>query len=350
MMKEIDNILSDIKKELELGEMYIKHKISEEDRDIDIVMSKADFNKINFPWNYKIVRRKLFFNNHIFVIRLDKKTKSLSLLDFHIDGLEYCNVFKISFNEIKSNSIILLEPNIYTLNTNYFYLDRYLGYMFFKSKRKRIADYFRNNNIPINFLSERLKMTSDKIKAPFVVKKKLIGNNFRKLILYKIFNIPRPRKKIKIVFIGVDGSGKSSTIVKLIEKIKGLKFSVEYNKCDIILLPLRSEGFGYCAVEAMACGKPVITTNYSALKEIVKDKKNGYLCEINNVDDFVKKIKMVKERLNNSENFLNNYDYVKNNFSLEIMARKYCRFYDKNSNNLTGKRIDKISQAYTNLL
>jgi len=102
----------------------------------------------------------------------------------------------------------------------------------------------------------------------------------------------------------------------------------------MLLFPSRLEGFGYSAVEAMACGKPVVVTNYSSLKEIVKDKENGYLCEINNVDDFVEKIKIVRERLNNSEKFLDNYKYVKDNFSLEIMAKKYNGFFRKINNNL----------------
>jgi glycosyltransferase involved in cell wall biosynthesis len=101
----------------------------------------------------------------------------------------------------------------------------------------------------------------------------------------------------------------------------------KYNKCDMILLPSRLEGFGYSMVEAMACGKPVIVTNCSALSEIVKNKENGYLCEINNVDDFVEKIRKIKEGLDDDKNFLSNYDYVKSNFSLEIMAKKYNIFY-----------------------
>ena len=66
-----------------------------------------------------------------------------------------------------------------------------------------------------------------------------------------------------------------------------------YNKCDALLFPTRLEGFGYSVAEAMACGKPVIATNCSSIPELVKDGKDGFLCEMDNVDDFVEKIKIL---------------------------------------------------------
>ncbi|MCK4592406.1 hypothetical protein KAT63_03125 [Candidatus Parcubacteria bacterium] len=227
-MKNDKETLFDIRKELSLEKIYLKHKILPEDRDIDIVISKLDFHKINFPKNYKIVRKKLFFNNHIFVIRLDKKTGALNLLDFHIDGLEYCGVFKIAFNKIENNSVSFLNQNIYVLNNNYCYLDRYLGFMFFKSKKERIIRYLNNNDIPTDFLSDKLQLSIKKVKNPIIIKKALIRKNIKKFILYKIFGNFPPGKKVKVVFIGVDGSGKSSAIVELKKKIKCLKVAVEY--------------------------------------------------------------------------------------------------------------------------
>ena len=45
----------------------------------------------------------------------------------------------------------------------------------------------------------------------------------------------------------------------------------KYNKARIFVLPSFYEGFGMPAVEAMACGTPVIASNRAALPEIVKD-------------------------------------------------------------------------------
>ena len=64
-----------------------------------------------------------------------------------------------------------------------------------------------------------------------------------------------------------------------------------YNSCDILLFPSRLEGFGYAVAEAMACGKPVVCTNGSSLPELVIDGSGGLLCEQDNADDFIDKVR-----------------------------------------------------------
>lgn len=66
-----------------------------------------------------------------------------------------------------------------------------------------------------------------------------------------------------------------------------------YNSCDIFLFPSRLEGFGFAVAEAMACGKPVVATNYSSLPELVVDGRGGYLCEMDNVEEFVARIRQL---------------------------------------------------------
>jgi glycosyltransferase involved in cell wall biosynthesis len=51
-----------------------------------------------------------------------------------------------------------------------------------------------------------------------------------------------------------------------------------YRDSDALLFPTRLEGFGQVALEAMAYGLPVISTNGSALPEIVEDGRTGILC------------------------------------------------------------------------
>ncbi|PJE59588.1 MAG: hypothetical protein COU85_02905 [Candidatus Portnoybacteria bacterium CG10_big_fil_rev_8_21_14_0_10_44_7] len=52
-----------------------------------------------------------------------------------------------------------------------------------------------------------------------------------------------------------------------------------YQDCDIFVLPSLSEGFGIANLEAMACGRPVISTKVGGIADVVFDGKNGFLVE-----------------------------------------------------------------------
>lgn len=50
-----------------------------------------------------------------------------------------------------------------------------------------------------------------------------------------------------------------------------------YQRCDALLFPSRLEGFGYAALEAQACGLPVVAFASSSIPEIVVDGETGLL-------------------------------------------------------------------------
>ena len=52
------------------------------------------------------------------------------------------------------------------------------------------------------------------------------------------------------------------------------------NSFDCMLQPSRTEGFGLSSIEAQACGKPVIVTNFSAMPELIIDGKTGLLVDV----------------------------------------------------------------------
>ncbi len=63
-----------------------------------------------------------------------------------------------------------------------------------------------------------------------------------------------------------------------------------YGEMDIVLMPSRSEGFGLTAIEAMACGCVVVTSDVGGLPEVVCDGICGLLHRTEDVADMASKI------------------------------------------------------------
>jgi len=87
------------------------------------------------------------------------------------------------------------------------------------------------------------------------------------------------------------------------------KYSPEFmarllNACDIYAAPSRLEGFGMIQVEAMACGKPVISINVGGPKDTIVHGKTGFLV------DPEKEIKLTSEWVYDWMGFEENYKIV----------------------------------------
>jgi glycosyltransferase involved in cell wall biosynthesis len=69
---------------------------------------------------------------------------------------------------------------------------------------------------------------------------------------------------------------KHPPVLPILETVDDLVLASLYRGADALVLPYRGEGFGMPLVEAMACGKPVITTAEGPAKEFC-DESNSYL-------------------------------------------------------------------------
>ena len=62
--------------------------------------------------------------------------------------------------------------------------------------------------------------------------------------------------------------------------------STFYRAADVVLVPSRSESFGLVALEAAACGTPVVAAAVGGLRTLVEDGRTGFLVEGRDPDAF----------------------------------------------------------------
>jgi N-acetyl-alpha-D-glucosaminyl L-malate synthase BshA len=109
----------------------------------------------------------------------------------------------------------------------------------------------------------------------------------------EIFDRIQQKMPAKLVIVG-DGPEKES-LEKLCEK-KGITEKVlfvgnshEVDKIlcfsDLFILPSEHESFGLVALEAMACGVPVISSNAGGLSEVNIQGESGFLSDVGDVDE-----------------------------------------------------------------
>lgn len=69
-----------------------------------------------------------------------------------------------------------------------------------------------------------------------------------------------------------------------------------YRQADAFVSMSRYEGFGLSLAEAMSCGVPCVASSATAFPELIEDKVNGLLCEVDNIECFAQSIRLLKEQ------------------------------------------------------
>ncbi|MDP5107579.1 MAG: D-inositol-3-phosphate glycosyltransferase [Candidatus Nanopelagicales bacterium] len=103
---------------------------------------------------------------------------------------------------------------------------------------------------------------------------------------------PNLKNRVRVVICGgLSGSGlnRPESLVSLVKELDLLenviflapssreKLTSVYRASTLVAVPSYSESFGLVAIEAQACGVPVIATNVGGLKTTVADNKSGLL-------------------------------------------------------------------------
>ncbi len=123
-------------------------------------------------------------------------------------------------------------------------------------------------------------------------------------------------------------------------KIDNVKVPEYINMMDVVCIPSLRESFGVAAVEACACGRPVVSTNVGGLTEIVFDDFNGYTVDSKNSILLKEKLKVLIEDENKMREFsVNARKVVEDKYNWTHNAETMQKLYD--SFLISGGKIDE---------
>ncbi len=161
-----------------------------------------------------------------------------------------------------------------------------------------------------------------------------------KNLIFAFYKVLKSKRDLKLIIIG-QGPLKPyiqkliaklnlSSQIKLIDKVSPSNLEKYYLKSDAVVFPsIWNEPFGRVIVEAFSYGKPVIATKVGAIDEIVKNDKNGFLVEANNINSLSKAILNIYK---DNERYIGLSKKAKdtaNNFRSERIAKEVINFYKK---------------------
>ncbi|WP_417369682.1 N-acetyl-alpha-D-glucosaminyl L-malate synthase BshA [Flavobacterium beibuense] len=174
-------------------------------------------------------------------------------------------------------------------------------------------------------------------------KQKIITHisNFRKVKripdVIRIFNEVQKVMPAKLMLVG-DGPEKEPAEklcdeLGLADKVIFFGNSNEINEIlcfsDLFLLPSETESFGLAALEAMANGVPVISSNTGGLPEVNREGYSGYLADVGDVETMAKRAISILEDDDILLKFKNNALKVAQEFDIQNIVPLYERLYKK---------------------
>lgn len=148
--------------------------------------------------------------------------------------------------------------------------------------------------------------------------------------LIKAFAYLKNNNKDKNIKLRIAGRGSKEKELKKLSEDLGIedcveflgfisqdKVAEEFRSFDVAVFPSQYESFGVAAVEAQACGTPVVVSNVDGLMEATKPGTTSLVFEKNNYIDLAKKIEEILKDNDLKTNMgINARKYVEENYNV----------------------------------
>lgn len=223
------------------------------------------------------------------------------------------------------------------------YFAKYIDYIFSVSKdnAKRIHSRYKKNVLilPNGVDTDKFKPNKcqrKQLREKYNLENKKVLISVGRVVGWKGYQLViRALKELNNFFYVAIGDGKYLDELKILANQLNVEDKIIFlgaidndelpkylNMGDIFIQPsIGHEAFGITIIEAMASNLPVIASKNGGIVDIIKNKENGYMFEINNIEDMIEKILWVyknREKLNPRE-------FVKENFTWENTVSKLLK-------------------------
>jgi D-inositol-3-phosphate glycosyltransferase len=159
---------------------------------------------------------------------------------------------------------------------------------------------------------------------------------------------PELAKTLSLVVIGGDADETDSDLSEELECLDKLKDEVGisdlvafvgsraqdtlayyYSAAEVCVVPSYYESFGLVALEAMACGTPVIASRVGGLLHTVEDGVNGFLVPSGDAQALAEKLRMVLCDAELRQRLATNARLSTQSYTWKIVAERMLRVYQQ---------------------
>jgi glycosyltransferase involved in cell wall biosynthesis len=106
------------------------------------------------------------------------------------------------------------------------------------------------------------------------------------------------------------------------------KISELFSASDVLALPSRYDNLPQVAMEAQACGLPILSFAIGGVKEMINHKKNGYIAKKFCIEDFSTGLSWLIKN-NSSKMIKANINHAKKKYESNKIANDYIKLYKK---------------------
>lgn len=151
----------------------------------------------------------------------------------------------------------------------------------------------------------------------------------------KIINDKNPElsKEIGVVIVGKNADALSNLFPFPVYAINYVedehKMANIYNAVDVFVTPSLEDNLPNTIVEAMSCAIPCAAFRIGGIPEMIEHKKNGYLAEPRNAEDFAEGIKFILENSLINELKTNACRFALSKYGETNIAAKYIAAYER---------------------